>query len=150
MHNNYSLCSVISFVVRCFCYHLLYSLIKHSYISTGITAILVNWLMVLECVQCVLKFVTRVTKSVTPSVAPSSVTAGPRRTRVVKLSLKECRVPPVVVKQLLLLKIASHLQQGHLDHPPARRQKKVPDNNHLISKLVLQYEMNSNDILAHV
>ena len=32
MHNNYSLCSVISFVVRCFCYHLLYSLIKHSYI----------------------------------------------------------------------------------------------------------------------
>ena len=93
--------------------------------TVGIIAILVNWLTVLECVRFVLKFVTRATSSATPSVALSSATVEPRRTRVVKLLLKEYQVLLVAVKQQLLPKTANHLQLCHLDHPPPRRQRKV-------------------------
>ena len=94
--------------------------------TAGITVTLVNWSMALECVQFVLKFVTRATNSATPSVALSSATVEPRRTRVVKLLLKEYRAPPVAVRQRLLLMAANHLQLCHLDHPLPRKQRKVP------------------------
>ena len=97
--------------------------------TVGITVILVNWSMALECVQFVLKFVTRATTLATPSVALFSATVEPRKTRVVKLLLKEYQVLPVAVKQRLLLKTVNHLWPCHLDHPLPRRQRKVPSNN---------------------
>ena len=93
--------------------------------TAGITVILVNWSMVLECVRFVLKFVTRATSSATQSAALSSATVEPRRTRVVKLLLKEYRVLPAAVKQRLLLMTTNHLQPYHLGHPSPRRQRKV-------------------------
>ena len=70
----------------------LYNYCRNSFYTlyvVGITVTPVRWWMVLECVQCVLKFATRTMTSPTPSLGHSSVTAGQRRmaaARFVKLN----------------------------------------------------------------